>query len=348
MTYTPHGAISQMKLGVTSTNPGWTESWQYDTKRLQPTSVNVNSGALNLAFYYCPSGGSTCVTNNGNMLRQVITRSGTSWTQDYNAYDAMNRLLSAQETSGAGNWLQTYGYDRYGNWWLDQHVGLLAPTNETPRNATWYLSNNRLAGWGYGDSRGNITSVLNMSRMFTYDGENRQKTATINGGTSTYAYDGEGRRITKTVGGVTTTYVYDAFNHLIAEYGGSSSLGTQYVSVDHLGSTRLVTDATGVPITGGCHDFLPFGGEILAGTNGRGSCFPSAPSVGIEFTGKERDGETGLDFFGARYVSSAQGRFTSADPSNLSVDWSVPQSWNRYAYALNNPLAYVDKNGLWP
>ncbi|PYS36958.1 MAG: hypothetical protein DMG14_22885, partial [Acidobacteria bacterium] len=165
ITYTPHGAISQMKLGVTSTNPGWTESWQYDTKRLQPTSVNVNSGALNLAFYYCPSGGSTCVTNNGNMLRQVITRSGTSWTQDYNAYDAMNRLLSAQETSGAGNWLQTYGYDRYGNWWLDQHVGLLAPTNETPRNATWYLSNNRLAGWGYGDSRGNITSVLNMSRM---------------------------------------------------------------------------------------------------------------------------------------------------------------------------------------
>src|SRR5438132_1447946 len=65
-------------------------------------------------------------------------------------------------------------------------------------------------------------------------------------------------------------------------------------------------------------------------------------------TGKERDAETGLDYFGARYFSGAMGRFTSPDPSNLSVDWWVPQSWNRYAYALNNPLAYVDDNGLWP
>ena len=71
-------------------------------------------------------------------------------------------------------------------------------------------------------------------------------------------------------------------------------------------------------------------------------------SLSIEFTGKERDLETGLDYFGARYMSSAQGRFTSADPSNLSVDFWLPQTWNRYSYALNNPLAYVDENGLWP
>jgi len=67
-----------------------------------------------------------------------------------------------------------------------------------------------------------------------------------------------------------------------------------------------------------------------------------------QFTGKERDAETGLDFFGARYMSAAQGRFTTADPSNLSVDFFYPQSWNRYAHALNNPLAVVDRNGLWP
>ena len=56
----------------------------------------------------------------------------------------------------------------------------------------------------------------------------------------------------------------------------------------------------------------------------------------------------GLDFFQARYVSSAQGRFTSPDPSNLSVDFWLPQTWNRYSYALNNPLSVVDRNGLWP
>lgn len=65
------------------------------------------------------------------------------------------------------------------------------------------------------------------------------------------------------------------------------------------------------------------------------------------FPGKERDAESGLDFFEARFMSSAQGRFTSPDPSNLSVDFWMPQTWNRYAYVGNNPLLYVDRNGLW-
>jgi hypothetical protein len=55
-----------------------------------------------------------------------------------------------------------------------------------------------------------------------------------------------------------------------------------------------------------------------------------------------------LDFFGARYFSGAQGRFASVDPSMLSTVLANPQSWNRYTYALNNPLRYVDPNGeLW-
>jgi RHS repeat-associated protein len=65
------------------------------------------------------------------------------------------------------------------------------------------------------------------------------------------------------------------------------------------------------------------------------------------FTGKERDVETGLDFFGARYMSSAQGRFASPDPLlNSGRPWE-PQSWNRYAYTLNNPLRLVDPTGLY-
>src|SRR6266516_6904994 len=65
------------------------------------------------------------------------------------------------------------------------------------------------------------------------------------------------------------------------------------------------------------------------------------------FTGKERDNETGLDFFGARYMSAAQGRFTSPDPLlNSAKPWE-PQSWNRYTYGLNNPLRYTDPTGLY-
>jgi RHS repeat-associated protein len=64
-------------------------------------------------------------------------------------------------------------------------------------------------------------------------------------------------------------------------------------------------------------------------------------------TGKERDAETGLDYFGARYLSSTQGRWTSPDPTLLSVNAYNPQSWNRYTYVLNNPLKFIDPLGLW-
>src|SRR5438309_1179567 len=65
-------------------------------------------------------------------------------------------------------------------------------------------------------------------------------------------------------------------------------------------------------------------------------------------TQKERDNETGLDYFLARYYSSTQGRFTSVDPSKQSTRLIQPQSFNRYTFALNNPLKYVDENGKWP
>ncbi|MGH9683129.1 MAG: RHS repeat domain-containing protein [Candidatus Acidiferrales bacterium] len=68
-----------------------------------------------------------------------------------------------------------------------------------------------------------------------------------------------------------------------------------------------------------------------------------------KFTGKERDSESNLDNFGARYNSSQQGRFMSPDPSNLSVDFWIPPTWNRYSYALNNPLEVeFELKGGWP
>ena len=65
----------------------------------------------------------------------------------------------------------------------------------------------------------------------------------------------------------------------------------------------------------------------------------------LEFTGKERDAETGLDYFGARYFSGAQGRFTSPDVP-LADQWEKdPQSWNLYSYVRNNPLRFIDPTG---
>ena len=64
-----------------------------------------------------------------------------------------------------------------------------------------------------------------------------------------------------------------------------------------------------------------------------------------QFAGKERDAETGLDYFGARYMSSAQGRFTSPDAPFADRFPANPHSWNLYSYTRNNPLKFVDPTG---
>jgi RHS repeat-associated protein len=67
------------------------------------------------------------------------------------------------------------------------------------------------------------------------------------------------------------------------------------------------------------------------------------------FTGQQRDAEEGLDYFGARYYASRSGRFTTVDPA-MDIDAALvdPQRWNRYAYALNNPLKFTDPDGRSP
>jgi RHS repeat-associated protein len=73
----------------------------------------------------------------------------------------------------------------------------------------------------------------------------------------------------------------------------------------------------------------------------------AADATEHHFTGKERDIESGNDYFGARYYASTMGRFLSPDPSGLLAQHPEnPQSWNLYVYALNNPLSNLDPNGL--
>jgi len=80
------------------------------------------------------------------------------------------------------------------------------------------------------------------------------------------------------------------------------------------------------------------------------TCSRADAGAGFNYTFltlKERDIETSLDYFGARYLSSTQGRFISVDPALTSANVTTPQSWNRYAYSFNNPLRYIDPTGAW-
>ncbi|HSE64063.1 MAG TPA: RHS repeat-associated core domain-containing protein, partial [Thermoanaerobaculia bacterium] len=105
----------------------------------------------------------------------------------------------------------------------------------------------------------------------------------------------------------------------------------RYYARDHLGTPRLVTNSTGGVLE--THKYLPFGQEI-------GGVFGTQP---IKFAAMERDASSGKDYDHARFLSPIEGRFLSAD--TLQGETLVPQSWNRYVYALNNPLRYVDTDG---
>lgn len=122
----------------------------------------------------------------------------------------------------------------------------------------------------------------------------------------------------------------------------------QWLISDQLGTPRMVLDQTGSLANMKRHDYLPFGEELVAPTGGRSAAqgYSGGDAVRQQFTSKERDVEIGLDYFGARYYSSVQGRFTGVDPLMASAGTESPQSLNRYAYVLNNPLRLVDPTGF--
>ena len=92
---------------------------------------------------------------------------------------------------------------------------------------------------------------------------------------------------------------------------------------------------------------MPFGEEVTAGRNGQWGA--GGDAVDQKFTGKERDSESGLDYFGARYYGSALGRFTAPDPVGMMKQkMTDPQLWNMYSYVRNSPLEMVDNDGKWP
>jgi len=360
LSYTPHGALATLSFpnGVTETaafNP-----------RMQMTGLTAGS-LLTLGYDY----GSRSGTNNGNLLSQTITVGSWSATQNYpaSAYDGLNRLTQAVETNASQvvNWQQVYAYDRYGNRALLAGLQYYLPEGSQSANVDSNSASsvearfpsNRSDMCGF-DAAGNALTCAGSTNSYVYDAENR----VVSGGSAAFAYDGDGRRVSKTVGSTTTTYVYDASGTLTAEYGASApnpNGNVEYLTADSLGSTRLVT-GTGTA-NGGVisrHDYLPFGQELTADMGGRNAVFgypttssfsadgvTHTDSITQEFTGKERDAETGLDYFGARYLSSAQGRFMSVDPLLSTLRPENPQTLNRYAYTLNNPLRYIDKTGAY-
>jgi RHS repeat-associated protein len=347
--YSAAGALLSLKNGASLT------STLYYNNRLEACRISVTtasnipsqcSDTVNLGnvldFSYNYSAGTA---NNGDVM-QIASNLNSARTQNF-TYDQLNRISTAQTqaTSGTYAWGYQYGYDIWGN--------LLSETLTQGSGAQLSLgvsTNNQITNTGFSyDAAGNV--LTDSSFTYTWDGESRLKSVAG----VTYTYDGEGRRVQKSNGklywygaGSDPLCESDASGNITYEYvffGGKrmarrdSSGNVIYYFADHLGSSRVVTSATGAVLDDS--DFTPFGSE---------RAYSSSSGNTYKFTGKERDTESTLDDFGARYYSSQFGRFESADwsasPSAVPyADLGNPQTLNLYAYVKNNPLNLTDPAG---
>jgi RHS repeat-associated protein len=197
------------------------------------------------------------------------------------------------------------------------------------------------------DARGNRTAVtpsVGQAQALSYDQANRL-TSYAAPSTTSYTYNADGLRMSKTSGGTTTQFVWDVAVGLplllkegttaylygpgglpLEQIGGGT---TYYFHQDQIGSTRLVTDASGAGIA--TYQFDPFG-NLLASSGSITNPF--------RFAGQYQDSESGLLYVRARFYEPATAQFLSRDPA-------VAATLHSYGYVDNNPLNRMDPTGLF-
>ena len=259
-------------------------------------------------------------------------------------------------------------------WWV----------NGWATTASYTLASNQVSGWsmnnglalGY-DAAGNVTS--DGINAYQYDAEGRlcavdttKNVNSANPGYIGYIYDAAGTRVARgklsslscnfATNGfkATTSWALGMGGEQVTEYAISGSAGsyastwahtnafasgsllatyhdadTYFALNDWLGNKRVEISAGGLSST---YRSLPFG-------NGLTSTGGATDATEHHFTGKERDAESGNDYFGARCYNSNMGRWMSPDQPFADQHPSNPQSWNLYSYTRNNPLRFVDQDG---
>lgn len=357
--YYASGEVKESRLG----NGRW-ETAIYNS-RLQIKQIGLGSSSTDTSLLKIEYDYGASAQNNGALRLQKISAPGLTQpiVQSY-TYDNLDRLQSSVETynGSAQSWRQTFSYDRYGNRRFDAANTTTIDSSAGAKYTNPFIntSDNRLKKDQDGDTvtdfdydkAGNLTLDVERQR-FAYDAENHQtkffgKTNTTSMPDATYYYDGEGKRVRKIAGQIETVFVYDAGGKLVAEYSNQATTtsGVSYLTADHLGSPRIITDRNGAVVSR--HDYMAFGDEVRSGYANRFQLPGYGADDGIrqKFTSYERDTESGLDYAQARYYNPQHGRFTSADPLTASATIRNPQTFNRYSYALNSPYKFTDPLGL--
>jgi RHS repeat-associated protein len=317
--------------------------------------------------FHAGNGTANSGTDNGNVYGIINYKDTTHGRDQTFTYDLLNRVISAQNAgtncsamvlqNKTEYWGNSYSYDAWGNL-LQKNVTKCGAENlsVTADAHNWIHA----SGTDYQyDAAGNMTYDATASLSYTFDQENR-----LTGAAGyTYTYDGDGNRVRKSNGNLAangTLYWYmmpgvvaesDLAGTLKSEYvffdgervarrdGATGAGGVFYYFSDHLKTASVITDSAGVIKAES--DYYPWGGELQ---------FVNNDSNDYKFTGKKRDIETGLDYFGARYYSNGLGRWVSADWSAMPVpvpyaDFGDPQSLNQYSYVRNLPTTRIDADG---
>ncbi|HKW87404.1 MAG TPA: RHS repeat-associated core domain-containing protein [Candidatus Acidoferrales bacterium] len=268
-------------------------------------------------------------------------------TDPFNAANTQNCTYSYDDLAriASGNcgsvWSQTFSYDAFGN---------ITKSGNSQFQPGYNLNNQMISGASY-DANGDVLS--DSLHSYAWDVETRPTTID----SVAVTYDALGRVVEQNKSGTYTEIVYAPTGNKLALMNGVSTLKQAFVP--------LPAGATAVYNAGGLQyyrhpDWL--GNSRFASTPGRalyndlafapfGEQYAAAGTTGVtntSFAGNNEDTTTNL--YDAQFREyGIQGRWPSPDPAGIAAaNPANPQSWNRYAYVLNNPLAFIDTSGFNP
>jgi RHS repeat-associated protein len=294
---------------------------------------------------------------------KLLGSSNPNGTNTEYGYDATSRLTGLINYTPASEIINGYNFtlDAVGNRiQVDKNEPLIPYLKNETINYQ-YDSDNKLSTFTGGsmtyDANGSVLTKIDGTKTFTFswDFENRLEQKTDGAESSIYSYDGNGNRVAATRNGVETRYLLDTgvtLPNVLAETdsGGTISArylyglgllareganGTQYYHYDTLGSTIALSDEVGAVTDK--YAYSPFGSL----TNKAGSSENLFTYVGRYGLMNENDG---FYYVRARYYDSALGRFAGKDLYKGLID--NPKDLNRFSYVNNNPIRFVDINGL--
>jgi RHS repeat-associated protein len=309
------------------TGPGATNRFYFDAaSRVATATVETGSGTDSYLYTH---------DSNGN----ILSVNDTAY-----AYDVLNRLKSWYDPGS--DITTSYSYDAAGN------LTTVKENGDTVKSLT-YDDANQISSTGYNyDDNGNL--IEDPNKWYVYDGDNRLKTV-VSKDTSTtiasYAYDFMGRRSSSTDASETATYFhYDGWN-VVAETDSTGTVTANYYyddqgrimamkrdgayyyyQFDAHGDVVSLTDSSGTIVN--TYEYDPWGNHLSASEQ---------VANPYRYAGYRWDGDTGLYYLRARYYSPGDYRFLTRDEATSSI--VNPQSFNPYAYALNNPVAFIDSSG---